>query len=63
MVCRHHAATLYIKRLIDYIYPRVMTQVNVSATVGMSAIVGENVHNSGGMSSTVGGNVRDSGGN
>ena len=33
--------------LIYYIYPRVMTEVNVSATVGMSATVEE-------MSATVG---------
>ena len=33
-----------------------MTEMNVSATVGMSATVGE-------MSATVGGNVCDSGGN
>ena len=45
-----------------------MTEVNVSATVGMSATVGEmyvtvrgNVHDSGGMSATVGGNVHNSG--
>ena len=42
------------KDLTGYIYPRIMTEVNVSATVGMSATVGnvrnsgENVHNSGG---------------
>ena len=47
MVYRHHAATLYIKRLTDYIYARIMTDVYVSATVGMSAPVG-------GMSATVG---------
>ena len=33
--------------LIYYIYPRIMTEVSVSATVGMSATVGE-------MSATVG---------
>ena len=45
-----------------------MTEVNVSATGGMSATVGgnvrnsgSNVHDSGGMSATVGGNVRNSG--
>ena len=31
-----------------------MTEMNVSATVGMSATVGGNVRNSGGMSATVG---------
>ena len=31
-----------------------MAEVNVSATVGMSMTVGENVRNSGGMSATVG---------
>ena len=52
----------YQKTLICNIYPTIMTKVNVSATVGMSATVGE-------MSATVGkccnsgGNVRDSGGN
>ena len=57
MVCRHHAVTfVYQKTVIDYIYPRIMTQVNVSTTVGMSATVGE-------MATTVGGNVRDSVGN
>ena len=39
-----------------YIYPRKMTEVNVFATMGMSATVGE-------MSATVGGgDVRNSGG-
>ena len=45
---------VYQKTLIYYIYPRIMTKVNVSATVGMSATVGGNVRNSGGMSATVG---------
>ena len=42
--------------LIYYIYPRVRTstEVNVTATVGMSATVGGNVHNSGEMSATGG---------
>ena len=51
MVCRHH----------DHIYPRIMSEVNVSAKVGMSTTVGEmfatvwaNVHDSWGMSATVG---------
>ena len=52
--------------LIYHMYPRIMTEVNVSATVGMSATVGE-IHmsatlptvgktfcNCGGMSATVG---------
>ena len=52
MVGRHHAITLYIKRFMIYdmiydIYPRLMTKVNVSPTVGMSATVEE-------MSATVG---------
>ena len=38
------------KDLTDYIYSRIMTEVNVSATVGMSATVGE-------MSATVGNRV------
>ena len=51
MVRRYHAATymcnsVYQKNVIYYIYPR-MTEVNVSATVGMSVTVGE-------MSATVG---------
>ena len=33
--------------LIYDIYPRIMTKVNVSATVGMSVTVGGNVRNSG----------------
>ena len=51
---------VYQKTLIYDIYPRLMTKVNVSATVRMSATVGEcpqqwgNVRNSGG-------NVRNSG--
>ena len=48
MVGKHHAITLYIKKKKIYdIYPRLMTKVNVSATVGMSATVDE-------MSATVG---------
>ena len=40
-----------------------MTEVNVSATVGMSTTVGGYVHNSGGgVSATVGGTVHNSGG-
>ena len=55
MVGRHHATTLYVKRpLIHIIYTRIMTKVNVSATVGMSATVGEMVATVGGMSATVG---------
>ena len=46
---------MYQKTLIYDIYPRLMTKVNVSATVGMSVTVGK-VRNSGG-------NVRDSGRN
>ena len=38
---------VYPTTVIDYIYPRIMTEVNVSATVGMSVTVGE-------MSATVG---------
>ena len=52
---------VYEMNLIYYMYPRIMTEVNVSATVGMSATVGGNVRNSRGnvrdnvgMSTTVG---------
>ena len=38
---------IYGMTLIHYIYPRILTEVTVSATVGMSATVGE-------MSTTVG---------
>ena len=37
-----------------YIYPRIMTEVNVSTTVGMSATLGEISVTVGGMSATVG---------
>ena len=37
-----------------YIYPRTMTEVNVSARVGMSLTVGEMSETVGGMSATVG---------
>ena len=39
---------------IYYIYPRIMTEVNVPAAVGMSVTVGGNVRGSGRMSATVG---------
>ena len=39
---------------IYYIYPRIITEVNVSATMGMSATVGEMSATVGGMSATVG---------
>ena len=42
------------KQLIYNIYPRIMTKVNVSATVGMSATVGEMSATVGEMSATVG---------
>ena len=32
---------VYEERLIHYVYPTLMAEVNVSATVGMSAIVGK----------------------
>ena len=45
----------YQKTLIYNIYPRIMTKVNVSATVGeMSATVGEMSATVGEMSATVG---------
>ena len=48
MARRHHAVTfVYQKTLIYNIYPRIMTNVNVSAIVEMSATVGK-------MSATVG---------
>ena len=40
---------------IYYIYPRIMTEMNVSATVGMSATVGEMSVTVGEMYVTVGG--------
>ena len=40
--------------LICYIYPSIMTEVNVSATVGMSAAVGVMSATVGEMSVTVG---------
>ena len=49
MLGRHHATTLYI-----IIYTRILTKVNVSATGGMSAIVGEMSATGGEMSATVG---------
>ena len=55
MVRRHHAAALYIKQtVIYYICPRIMTGVNVPATVGMSTTVGEMSTTVGVMSATVG---------
>ena len=44
---------VYQKNVIDYIYPRIMTEVNVSATVGMFVIVGEMTVTVGEMSATV----------
>ena len=42
------------KTIIDYIFPRIMTVENVSATVGMSATMGEMSATVGKMSVTVG---------
>ena len=44
----------YQKTLFCNIYPTIMTKVNVSATVGMSATVGEMSATMGEMSATVG---------
>ena len=62
MVHRRHAATLYVKLLYFITYPRIMTEGNVFATVGMSATVGGNVCNSGGNVCSSGGTVCSSGG-
>ena len=53
MVHRHFAVTLY-RKLVYYIYPRTMTEMNVSTTVGMSATVGGMSATVGEMSATVG---------
>ena len=53
MVRRHHAATLHMI-LIYCIYPTKVTGVYVSATLGMSATVGEMSATVGEMSATVG---------
>ena len=44
---------LYMKLLISYIYPRTMTEMNVSTTMGMSATVEEMSATVGEMSATV----------
>ena len=44
---------VYQKNVIDYIYPRIMTEANVSATVGMFVTVGEMTATVGEMSATV----------
>ena len=53
MVGRHYAITLYIKKKMYDIYPRLLTKVNVSATVGVSTTVEEMSATVGEMSATV----------
>ena len=56
MIHRHYAVALYNYEitLIYYIYPRTMTEMNVFATVGMSATVGAMSATVGEMYATVG---------
>ena len=54
IVHRHYAVILYEITLISYIYPRTMTEINVSTAIGMSATVGEMSATVGEMSATVG---------
>ena len=55
IVHRHLCSNIvYEITLISYIYPRTMTEMNVSTTMGMSATVGETYATVGEMSATVG---------